>query len=147
MDENYNLSKYNDNFKNYYNRVKFAEPKDQQGLIIEFFKYLLKGYDQKFINIADVGAWVTTAWLNLHCGEYNAPGFVYKLNLLGKKGDDFDIGEKRIKEDWKMSYENAEKWFIQTLRDFIREYSSPFPVRQNLIESDITYSKGARKAL
>ena len=48
-EKNIDSEKYSDDFKNYYNLVKFAEQKDQQNLIIEFFKYLLKGYDKKFI--------------------------------------------------------------------------------------------------
>ena len=110
---------YEKNFKNYYNDVKFASPDKQYSFIIKFIKYLIEGYDKKYVDISDIGAWVASTWLALNCGDSENSDGLGIIISLGLKGDFFDQGEKRVKEEWGVSYEQAEREFISQLRGLI----------------------------
>lgn len=116
---------YSSDFKNYYNKVKFADFDEQKALIVDFFKYLLLGYEKGFNTIKDVGAWCTSTALVAEVGSSKEGTFYGDLIKLGYEyGDSFDIGEREVKEVWGITWEEAEKVYIKRLKDFISNYSS-----------------------
>jgi|688.fasta_scaffold04773_9 hypothetical protein len=112
-------SEYNENFKIYYNKVKFASPEEQYQQIIIFVRYLIDGYEEKHINISDVGAWVASIWLASNCNQFGNQQVLEIITDLGMKGNFFDQGEKRVKEEWGISYEEAESKYISQLKELL----------------------------
>lgn len=117
------LNTYNEKFNNIYSEFKLASSVNQEPLIIKVLQHLILGYDRKFINIKDVGAWCTSLQLGAKASDYKNKVIMTDLEKIGYNyGDSFDMGEKFVKDTWNMEWDEAEKEQIKRIKYIIEKY-------------------------